>query len=202
MINLLSTILDLSFSVHKLEKFSSNPGKVHFEGLVNILGFIRDNDTWGLNSYFNINDAPVSELLVQASINTDNPLMGFSSSIWQDCPYTVRSTRVYIIFYKVGPIKYGTHVPGPVSQASAEISYNAECTSWMDLAHFRMLIHELLNINSYIFPEEAPIIILDSNSAMCMDNNGKYTKHKSQILRRVHFVRNVENDKMHKIDWC
>ena len=34
---LLSTIVDLSFSVHKLTKFSANPGKVHFEGLVNLL---------------------------------------------------------------------------------------------------------------------------------------------------------------------
>ena len=35
LIYLLSTRVDLSFSVHKLAKFSSNPGKVHFEGLVN-----------------------------------------------------------------------------------------------------------------------------------------------------------------------
>ena len=36
-IYVLSTILELSFSVHKLAKFSANPGKVHFEGLVHIL---------------------------------------------------------------------------------------------------------------------------------------------------------------------
>ena len=29
--------LELNFAVHKLEKFSSNPGKVHFEGLVHLL---------------------------------------------------------------------------------------------------------------------------------------------------------------------
>ena len=33
----LSTIVDLSFAVHKLANFSSNLGKVHFEGLVNLL---------------------------------------------------------------------------------------------------------------------------------------------------------------------
>ena len=37
LIYLLSTRVDLSFAVHKLEKFSANPGKVHFEGLVNLL---------------------------------------------------------------------------------------------------------------------------------------------------------------------
>ena len=37
LIYLLSTRADLSFAVHKLAKFSANPGKVHFEGLVNLL---------------------------------------------------------------------------------------------------------------------------------------------------------------------
>ena len=37
LINLLTTRVDLSFSVHKLAKFSENPGKVHFEGLVHPL---------------------------------------------------------------------------------------------------------------------------------------------------------------------
>ena len=35
-----------------------------------------------------------------------------------------------------------------------------------------------------------------------MDKNGKYTKHTRQIYRRLHFVRNGENCKIHKIDWC
>ena len=34
LIYLLSTRVDLSFAVHKLEKFSANTGNVHFEGLV------------------------------------------------------------------------------------------------------------------------------------------------------------------------
>ena len=42
LIYLLSTRVDLSFAVHKLAKFSENPGKVHFEGLVNLLRYIRD----------------------------------------------------------------------------------------------------------------------------------------------------------------
>ena len=55
--------MDLSFVVHKLAKFSSNTGKVHFEGLVHLLRYIRDNKTLGLNNYANIYDAQVSDLL-------------------------------------------------------------------------------------------------------------------------------------------
>ena len=87
--------------------------------------------------------------------------MGFSDSSWQDCPDTCISTGAYIIFHQGGPIDHGTHVPGPVAQSSAESEYNSACTAGIYLAHFRMLIHELLNKDPYIVPEEAPLIVLD-----------------------------------------
>ena len=72
----------------------------------------------------------------------------------------------------------------------------------MDLANFRMLIHELLNKDPDIVPQEAPMIVLDSKSAMCMANNDEYTKHTRHIVSRINFSRNGEKYKMHKIDWC
>ena len=64
--------MDLSFVVHKLAKFSSNPVKVNFEGLVHLLRYIRDNKTLGLKYYANMKDVPLSDLLRQASTRTDN----------------------------------------------------------------------------------------------------------------------------------
>ena len=72
----------------------------------------------------------------------------------------------------------------------------------MALVHLRMLIHELLNKDSDIVPEVDSLIIMDSKSDFCIANNGKDTKHTRHIARRVKFVRNGENFKMHKIDWC
>ena len=73
--------MDLSFSAHKLANFSSNPGKVHFGVLVYLLIYIRYNKTLGLNYYYNIKDAPLSNLFRQASIETENKLMDFYDSI-------------------------------------------------------------------------------------------------------------------------
>ena len=106
--------MDLSFAVHKLANFSVNPGKVHFEGLMHLLRYIRNNKTLGLKYYADMNDVPVSDLLRQASIKTENHLMDFFDSSWQDCPDNGRSTVAYIIFYQGGTIEHGTHVPGPV----------------------------------------------------------------------------------------
>ena len=111
--------MDLSFAVHKLEKFSANPGKVQFEGLIHFLRYIRNNKTLGLKYYADLNDALLTNLLRQANIKTKNHLMDFSDSSWQDCTETRRSTGAYIIFYQGGSIDHGTQVPGPVYQSSA-----------------------------------------------------------------------------------
>ena len=60
--------------------------------MVHILCYIRENNTLVLNYYADVNDAPVSDLLRQASIKTENHLMDFSDSSWQDFPDTGRST--------------------------------------------------------------------------------------------------------------
>ena len=96
--------MDLSFSVHKLAKFSANPGRVHFEVLVHLLIYIRDNKTLGLKYYADMNDALVTDLLRQANIKNENHLMGFSDSSWQDCLDTGISTLAYIIFDQDGPM--------------------------------------------------------------------------------------------------
>ena len=116
MVYLLSTRVDLSFAVQKLAKFSSNPGKLYFEVLVHLLRYIRYNKTLGLKYYDDIKYAPLSHLLIQASIKTENPLMFFSYYSWKDCPDTGRSTVAYIKFYQGGPIYHVTHIPVPVYQ--------------------------------------------------------------------------------------
>ena len=78
LIYLLSTRVDISFAVHKLLKFSANPGKVQFLGLIHLLRYIRDNTTLGLKYYTDLNDAPVTDLLRQANTKTKNHLMDFS----------------------------------------------------------------------------------------------------------------------------
>ena len=120
----------------------------------------------GLQYYVDINYAPVTDLLRQAIIKNENYLMDFSASNLQYCPDTSKSTGTYIIFYQVGPIDHVTHVPGPVDRSSVESEYNAACNAGMYLAHFSMLIHELLNKDPYIVPEEAPLILLDSKSSI------------------------------------
>ena len=82
------------FSVQQLGKFSSNVGKVNFEGLVHLLGYIKDSKVLWFKYYADMNDAPLSELLRQARNKTDDQLMDISDSNWKHCPITGWSTGV------------------------------------------------------------------------------------------------------------
>ena len=57
-------------------------------------------------------DAPLSDLLRQASIKTENQLMDLSDSSWKYCTDTGRSIGSYIIFYQGLTIDHVTDVPG------------------------------------------------------------------------------------------
>ena len=103
LIYLLSTRVDLIFSVHKLEKFSENPGKVHFEGLIHLLRYIRYNNTLGLKYYADLNDAPVTDILRQANIKTKNHLI-FLILVGK-IVQTLEEVQEYILYYiKVGEL--------------------------------------------------------------------------------------------------
>ena len=118
--------------------------------------------------------------------------MVFSYSSWKDCTYTGRLTGYYMIFYQGGTTDYGTDVPVPVYQSSSKSEYNSACTAGISLANFRLLIHEMLNKDPDIVPEEAPLIILDSKSTLCLDKNTKDTKHTRHIAKRVNVLRDGE----------
>ena len=47
-----------------------------------LLTYIRDNNTLGLKYYADLNDTPVTDLLIQSNIKTKNHLMDFSDYSW------------------------------------------------------------------------------------------------------------------------
>ena len=89
-------------------------------------------------------------------------------SSWKDFTDTVRTTGSYIVFYKGVPINHFTHVPGPVSHSSAEIEYNAECTSGLDLEHFRVLNNDMINKDTDMVLENAPLILYSIGNQLCL----------------------------------
>ena len=59
-----------------------------------------------------------------------------------------------------------------------------------------------MNKYSDVVPVQAPPIIWDIYSIICMSRNGKDTKYTRHITGRIHFVRNGEELNLHKTVWC
>ena len=148
-------------------------------------------------------DAPLSDLLIQDSINTENQLIALSDSNWKYWLDTGRSTGAYIIFYQGISIDHGIIFPGPLAQSSAKCDYQCSmsCRNWF-ITFLGCYFVNFWTKNLDIVPEAAHLIILDIKSAVSMDNNGKDTKHNTHISIRVILVKNVENCKIHKTEWC
>ena len=106
------------------------------------------------------------------------------------------------MYFQVGPIDHCTHVTCPVAQSSSDSDYNASCTALMALSNFRILNIKLLNKDPDVVPEQAPFIVLDIKSAICMDKHGKDTKQTRKLSRRVHFVRNGDKLNLYKTVCC
>ena len=60
----------------------------------------------------------------------------------------------------------------------------------------------MLNKNSYVVPEQEPLIIFDRKSAIFVSKNGKDAKPTRHTARRMHFVRNGEEWRFQKTVWC
>ena len=78
--------------------------------MVHLMRYIRDNNNLGFLYYSKIEDTPLTYILGQAIINSENQFIVFYDSRWQECLDTVSSTGAYILFYQGGPIDHYTHV--------------------------------------------------------------------------------------------
>ena len=201
-IYLSNTRPDLMYAVAKLSKFSRQPGKKHMKYLLHLLRYTRDHTNYGIKFYADWSVSPLANLLREANVVSERPLLTFSDSSWQDCVDTGRSTGAYYIFYQGGIVDMSSNVPDPVAMSSAEAEYNEAAVATMSTAHLHMMLDELeLRAGTDKLHEHPIKILLDNQSAVAMGQSFKDTKHTRHIWRHFHYVRQGEHSGMHKLHW-
>jgi hypothetical protein len=120
LIYLAMTRTDIIYAINKLAKFSRRPGKVHFEALLHVLRYLRDNCHHGIRFYSNSDDAPIMKMLKMQSLQQHHPFFGFSDSSWNDDVDSGRSTGCFILTYMGGVVDHSSNLPDPVALSSAE----------------------------------------------------------------------------------
>jgi hypothetical protein len=193
------TRTDILYAVNKVAKFTKHPGRKHFDALIHVLRYLRDNIYLGICFYHDVTEAPITKMLMTENIQQTHTFYGFSDSSWNDDVDTGRSTGCFIIVYMGGVVDHSSNLLDPIAMSSAEAEYNAGCTTFMACNHLRMLLAELEEINeSNLSPTN---IYFDSKSAIAMGESYKDTKHTRHIMRRYHYVRECIASKQFVMKW-
>jgi hypothetical protein len=135
------TRCDIVYAVNKLAKFTRQPGRNHFEALLYLLRYLRDNALLGIKFYSNLSRAPLVAMLKSQEIEQTQAFFGFSDFSWNDDADTGRSTGCFIITYMGRIVDHSSNMPDPVALSSAEAEYNEGCVAFMAASHLRMLLY-------------------------------------------------------------
>ena len=87
---------DISYAVSIYSRFSSNPGRRHWEGVKDIFRYLMGSSTLGI-TYGNTSYVSVSDR---------NKLIAYSDSDWAGCPDSRRSISSYVIMLNGGPVQW------------------------------------------------------------------------------------------------
>jgi len=71
---------DILFAVNKLAKYTRKPGKMHFEVIIHLLRYLRDNTMYGLQYYSDIGESPIYKMLLSQNIQEQHLFFGFTKS--------------------------------------------------------------------------------------------------------------------------
>ena len=198
---------DICFAVNKLAKYANNPGVVHFRALLHLIGFLKNTSNKSLRFYSKIEFSPLFLLLKNNNIQiTEDTVVTFTDSSWNDCVDTGRSTGGNLSLTQGGAADYSCHLPVPVAMSSGEAEYISAAVACMKASHLRMLVYDLrfLGSNSYDGDNlkcEPSRIIVDNEAAISMANCNKDTAGNRHVARRYHYVRQGTTLKEHVFEW-
>lgn len=158
---------ELSYSVHTLAQFLSNPQIAHWDAAIRVLRYIKGQ--------------PGQGILLRPS---DMQLNAFCDSDWAACPLTRRSLSGYFVLLGRTPVSWKTKKQPTVSRSSAEAEYRAMAVTTCELKWLKSLLRSLGVVHS-----QPMRLFCDSQSALHIAKNPVFHERTKHIEADCHFVR-------------
>ncbi|KAG7599411.1 Reverse transcriptase RNA-dependent DNA polymerase [Arabidopsis suecica] len=159
---------ELSYAIHILSQFMSQPKEEHWTAALRVLCYLKNT--------------PGQGIFLQA--NTPLVLTAWCDSDWSSCPTTRRSLTGWFIQLGGSPISWKTKKHDVVSRSSAEAEYRAMADTVCEILWLRQLL-PALGIDC-----SAPTILhSDSLSAINLAKNPVYHARTKHIENDKHFIR-------------
>ena len=159
---------ELSYSVHTLAQFLSDPQVPNWEAALRVLRYIKGS--------------PGQGLLLRS--NTDFTLTAFCDSDWAACPTTRRSLSGYLVFLGCSFVSWKTKKQPTLSRSSAEAEYRSMAVTTCELKWLKSLLASL-----GVSHTSAMWLFCDSQSAIHITKNPVFHDHTKHIETYCHFVR-------------
>jgi len=208
---------DCAVAVNHLSRFSSNPGKPHWDAMVWLLRYLHGTRALGISyignhrqgvileeerrngAHVNADDAPSPRMLSE-SFRCN--LVAYTDSDWGSCVDTRRSTTGYVIFMNGGPISWCCKRQPVTSTSSAEAEFYSLSACVQQLRWSQQLSGEL----GFVQPMKRPgrngyvagspmyhknlgnLVWEDNAGAIAITQNDVFHQRTKHIDIKYHFV--------------
>ena len=166
----LATRPDLSFAASLLARFQINPGLDHWNGLLHVIGYIKNTMDYGLTYYRDSTLSPV------AYVDAD----------YGGCRDTRRSTSGYVFIMAGGPVTWSSKRQTTVALSTVEAEYVAMSRCAQQMTWMQSWLGEA-NIK-YDLPE---VIKGDNRGAIALTKNTRDHGKVKHIDIRHHYIRDL-----------
>ncbi|XP_057452063.1 uncharacterized mitochondrial protein AtMg00810-like [Lotus japonicus] len=158
---------DITYDVHKLSQFMSQPRSSHLHVVYHLIQYLKGSPGQGL----------------MFSSSSSLRLSAFSDADWGGCLETRRSTTDYMVFLGDSLISWKSKKQATVSRSSAEAEYRALASLASELLWLRQLLK--------VFDIQVPSVMVfsDNISAIALATNPTSHERSKHVDIDVHFIR-------------
>jgi len=179
---------DISFATNFLARFMDNPGMGHWEQLLRVVAYLRDNPI----AYIRYNSGSTKDYSIQNTPYkmTNNHIYCYSDADLASSDLDKRkSTTGYCIFYNNGLISWKSALQSSVSSSTTEAEYKAVHEAAKESVWISNLLNELGFKQAY-----APFIFEDNTSTINATQNSTQHSQLKHLDIKYHQIREfVEN---------
>ena len=170
----IATRPDIAYTVGKLARFNSDPGRRHWQAVKHVFRYIKG--TLDLKLTYRAEDSPISS----------HPFIAYSDSDYAGCPDTRCSTSGYVLKIGSGAVSWSSKKQATVAASSTEAEYIAAVNAAKEILWMRTLLREL----HYQVGGSSPMLV-DNQSALAAAQNPEHHGRMKHINVNYHWIRQV-----------
>ncbi|KAL0313167.1 UNVERIFIED_CONTAM: Retrovirus-related Pol polyprotein from transposon TNT 1-94 [Sesamum radiatum] len=172
---------DIAYAVNKLSRFTSNPSKNHWKGLIRVLRYLKYTSNYGLHY-------------------TRYPavLEGYSDANWISDSKDTKSTSGYVFTIGGGAVSWKSSKQTCIARSTMESEFIALDKAGEEAEWLRNFLED---IPCWTKPVPAIMIHCDSQSAIGRAQSGMYNGKSRHIRRRHNTIRQLISSGIISIDY-